>query len=393
MAAPFGTLYGVYREGGREVSKKVIILALALVLAVGLVAAGCGDEEQPDTTTAPTTAPDTTTAPTTAPDTTTAPTTAETINLTFSCHNPPGNAISSALVEYAKYIEENSGGRVKIDVQVGGALYSNQEIFDGLRTGGADAGTYVIDSGDGFYYNTIMSLPFIGYKDTPSAVDIHWTLFQEFPEMAQEFLDLGLAKGTQFMMPPVHVNFHEPNVVVTTPDQLEGMTLLTLESYVAEWFNMLGASTEQPAFPDLFPMIENRATDGYIQHLNFLGGFDLVDDFQSHTIFGDGGVFMGSIGAVWNKDSWESLPDDIKQIAIDGQQVYFDTAYAGSQADYEKAMGQAKAENHTITELTPEQIQVWHDALASVYTDWVKNAPDPAVAQRMLDRLMELTSK
>ena len=152
-----------------------------------------------------------------------------------------------------------------------------------------------------------------------------------------------------------------------------------------------------PVFPlpenmdDLFPMIENRATDGYIQHLNFLGGFDLVGAFQSQTIFGEGGVFMGSIGVIWNKDSWEKLPDDLKQVALDGRQIYFDTAYAGSQLDYEKAMGQATAENHTITVLTPEQIQPWHDALASVYEDWVNNAPDPALAQRMLDRLTELT--
>ncbi|MBN1631332.1 MAG: hypothetical protein JW990_16335 [Thermoleophilia bacterium] len=379
-------------------SKKVVLLALALVLAIGVFAAGCGDTEEPATTTAATTpsettasttGPETTASPTTAPPKTTAP--AETINLTFSCHNPPGNAISGALTDYAAYIEENSGGRVKIDVQVGGALYSNQEIFDGVRTQGADAGTYVIDSGDGFYYNTIMSLPFIGYKDTPHAVEVHWTLYNEFPEMEKEFLDLGLAKGTQFMMPPVHIHWHEPNVVVTSPADLKGKSLLSLESYVADWFRTLGASTEQPAFPDLFPMIENRSADGYIQHLNFLGGFDLVKAFQSHTILGEGGVFMGSLGAIWNKDSWEKLPDDVKQIALDGREIYFNTAYAGSQLDYEKAMDQATAENHTITVLTPEQIQPWHDALTSVYEAWVNNAPDPAVAQRMLDRLTELT--
>ena len=375
-------------------SKKVLLLALALVLAIGVFAVGCGDEEEPVTTTAAqvtTTAAQATTTTAAQATTTTAAPPAETINLTFSCHNPPGNAISGAITEYAKYIEANSGGRVKIDVQVGGALYSNQEIFDGVRTGGADAGTYVIDSGDGFYYNTIMSLPFTTYTDGEQAVEVHWTLWNEFPEMEQEYLDLGMAKGTQFMMPPVHVHWHQPDVVVTTPADLKGKSLITLESYVADWFRILGASTEQPAFPDLFPMVENQATDGYIQHFNFLGGFDMVPAFRSHTVFGGSGVFMGSIGVIWNKGSWEKLPDDLKQIALDGRQLYFATAYAGSKLDYEKAMGVATAENHTITVLTSEQIQPWHDALASVYEDWVNNAPDPALAQRMLDRLAELT--
>ena len=47
--------------------------------------------------------------------------------------------------------------------------------------------------------------------------------------------------------------------------------------------------------------------------------------------------------------------------------------------------------SQTLTELTAEQIAVWRDALASVYTDWVDGAPDPAVAQQMVDRLLELT--
>ena len=107
-------------------SKKVLFLALALalVLAIGMVAVGCGDDEEPAATTAATTpattaatTPSETTAITAAPETTAPPTTsapAETINLTFSCHNPPGNAIASAIEEYGKYIEANSGGRVKV---------------------------------------------------------------------------------------------------------------------------------------------------------------------------------------------------------------------------------------------------------------------------------------
>ena len=38
-----------------------------------------------------------------------------------------------------------------------------------------------------------------------------------------------------------------------------------------------------------------------------------------------------------------------------------------------------------------EQIEPWRTVLASVYSDWVAGAPDPALAQQMLDRLMELT--
>lgn len=372
---------------------KRLLLALAVVLAVSLLAVACGgDEEAVTTTAAP--APDAAAASTTAPETTApAQTTAaaETINLAFSCHLPPQAAYSGGLKAYAAYIEDNSNGRVKIDLHIGGELYSNQEIFDGLRTQGADAGTYIVDSADGFYYNTIFSLPFIRFAGEKHATAAYWTLFDEFPELEQEFLDLGLAKGTHFSLPPVHIHWHQPDLVVTTPADLKGKSLLTLEAYVADWFSVLGASTEQPAMPDLFPMINSKAADGIVQTFGFLGGYDLVKDFQSHTMFGESGVLMVNIGVAWNRDTWESLPDDIKQIAVDGRSVYVETSYGLARKDVEGYIAQAEEANHTMTVLTPEQIQPWRELLQPSYQKWIDGAPDPAVAQRMFDRLMELT--
>lgn len=365
-------------------NKKVLVLVLALVVAVSVLAVACGEEtttsEEPDVTS--------------APDVTMAP--GETLSLTFSDHNPPGNAVAEGLIDYGAYVAGLSDGAVEVDVQVGGALYSNQEIFDGLITGGVDAGSYVPDDGDGLYYNTVCNLPFINYTDDQEAADVFWTLWDEFPELEQEYTDLGLVLTTTYMMPPVQLNFHAADLAVTTPADLQGKTIISLESYLADWLQILGASVEQPAFPDLFPMIESQAADGFAMHFNFLGGFDLIPAFKSHTIFGGGGMNRGQIGVVWNADSFNSLPSAIQATLTDGtgQQHYLDKVIPGSAADYDKAMAAVDADaTQTLTELTTEQIAVWRDALSSVYADWVDGAPDPAVAQQMVDRLLELTGE
>ncbi len=365
-------------EGGSRMNRKILLFALALVVAVSLVAVSCGDEG--------------TTEETTGPEVTLAP--GETLSLTFSDHNPPGNAVAETLVAYGAYIGEQSDGAVEVDVQVGGALFSNQEIFDALVNGGVDAGSYVPDDGDGLYYNTVCNLPFINYADDRDAAEVFWTLWEEFPELEQEYTDLGLVLTTTYMMPPVQFNFNGADVVVTTPADIKGKTMITLESYVAEWLQVLGASAEQPAFPDLFPMIESGAADGFAMHFNFLGGFDLIPAFKSHTIFGGGGVNRGQIGVVWNADSFNKLPTAMQKILTDGtgQAFYLDTVIPGSAADYEKAMTAVAADaSQTLTELTPEQIAVWRDAMSSVYQAWVDGAPDPVLAQKMVDRLLELT--
>lgn len=380
-------------------NKRILVLALALVLALSLIVAACGDDEDVATT-ATTAAQETTTTAaqettTTAAQetTTTAAEPQETIKLTFSDHNPPGNAMAEALVAYANYIQENSGGRVEIDVQLGGALYGNQEIFDGVRTRGADAGTYVIETGDGFYFANVTALPFMNYAGQNAAVDAFWALYDEFPQIADEFAAVGLHYGAHYAMPPVHVHWHDAGVEVASPDQLQGKTLLALESYVAEWFKMLGAATENPTFQDLFSMIDTRAADGYIQHFNFLGGFDLLDDYQSHTLFGESGVLMLNLGIIWNKEAWDSLPADIQQIALDARELYVDTANEISAQDAEVFMTAIEEANHTVTNLTAEQMKPWQDGLASVYSDWVGDSPDPAVGQQMYDRLVELAAQ
>jgi len=371
-------------------NKKVLLLVLALVMATVLFAVACGEEAT--TTTAATTATEDTTATTTAPEVTLAP--GETLSLTFSDHNPAGNAVAETLIAFGAFIQDASGGAIEVDVQVGGALYSNQEIFDGLVQGGVDAGSYVPDDGDGMYYNTVCNLPFINYADDYDAAEVFWTLWDEFPELEQEYTDVGLVLTTTYMMPPVQLNFNAADVVVTTPDDLQGMTLLSLESYLADWLQILGASVEQPAFPDLFPMIESQAADGFAMHFNFLGGFDLIPAFKSHTVFGGGGVNRGQIGVVWNADSFNSLPTAMQTALTDGtaQAYYLSVVVPGSAADYDKAMAAVAADaSQTMTELTADQIAVWRDALSSVYDEWVAGAPDPTVAQQMVDRLLELT--
>ncbi len=279
---------------------------------------------------------------------------------------------------YANYIEEKSGGRVKIDVQRGGALYGNTEIFDGLRTRGADAGTYVIDTGDGFYYANIAALPFMGYpRGQRGAIDAFWALYDEFPQIADEFAAVGLHWGALYAMPPAHIHWHNKDVVVTTPEDLKGKTLLTLEGYVANWFNVLGASTENPTFQDLFSMIDTRVADGFIQHFNFVGGFDLLGDFQSHTLFGDSGVLMSDLGVAWNKESWDSLPADIQQMAIDARGPYLDTMFEITAADAEIFGSIVKEQNHTVTVLTPEQIKPWK-------IGWPLSTPSGSPSPRIL---------
>ncbi len=95
--------------------KKIVFCLLSLIVVSTVIFTAC--------TAAPTTKP--TTAPTSTP--TAAP--PQTFQFTFNDHNPPGMPVNDATVAYVKYIEEKSGGRIKINLVSGGALFSADEAW------------------------------------------------------------------------------------------------------------------------------------------------------------------------------------------------------------------------------------------------------------------------
>lgn len=383
--------------------EKALVLVLALILAVGLFAVACSDGEEatsaamPADTNTVTGASATTMVPgsSVVPESpkTTPGESKETVTLTFSDHNPSGSAAAEALTAYANYIADNSGGRIRVDIKLDGLLYGDSEIFDAVRTGAVDAGHYVIDSGDGFYYALATTLPLLDFSDTKNAVDAYWALYDTFPEIEEEFSSAGLHCGTCSALAPVNFHWRDAGMEVVSPDQLKDTTLLAPESFVADWLSRLEAFAQNPALSEVFSMIDARAADGYVQHGPFLSWYQLGDDFQSHTIFGEKGLLQLSMGIIWNRDTWDGLPADIKQVVLDARHVYVDTFEARSAADNEAFMTQIEEAGHTVVNLTPEQIEVWKAALESVYSDWIANAPDPVVARQVYEQLMETIAR
>ena len=296
---------------------------------------------------------------------------AKVIEITINDHNPPVAPPAKALVGWAEKVNELCGGKVKLTVHGGGTILKGNESFRGVQKGIVDAAHYVLDHRDGFYLNTVMTLPFMGWPGQVETGRIYQELMNKFPEIRGEWK--GVKPYAYCMMPPTHI--HNVKKVVKTPRDIKGMKFHGAEAALIQILSEAGATAVQLDIADMYMSLDRGLIDGVINHFPVLFVFGVLEILEYHTILGDGGINMTPMGIVWNQDSWNKLPPDVQKTIMDAEKYYREPFYAGDLGFQKKTMGDAKSFGHNFTYLTPEEIKVWYDLVKKpIHDKWIEAA-------------------
>jgi len=362
--------------------QNLLLIPLALLLAISLIAIGCPAEE----TTPPTTTPPTTTPPTTTPPTTTPP---AVIELTFNDHNPPPTGPAQAYDYWAQKVEEESGGRLKITVIHGGALFTGDEVFSAVQNGACAGGHYIVDREDGFLLNLIMTLPFMGWPEQHVEAS-YQTLLDEFPEMAAEWG--GVTVMTYMMMPPTHIHTVDIGKVIKTPADIRGVKIFCAEAIGAEIMAGVGATAVELGIMDMTPSVQTGVVQGVINHFPVLNVFGTLELLPYHTVFGDGGINITPMFDIMNTDVLNGLPPDLKDLMVNSGHYWFDKFNELDARDIAGSQAFCEENNHTFTYLTPAEIQVWYDMVkGTMHDSWIAECEAAGLpGQAVYDRALEL---
>jgi TRAP-type C4-dicarboxylate transport system substrate-binding protein len=366
--------------------RKIFLVLMVIMLAGIMFIIACSEPAASPTPT-PSPAPTLTPSPEPTPAPTPSPSPVETIELKHASAFPPPSPLSQITQQWADKIYEESDGKLKITCYFGASLVGSEEMYRAVESGITDMGHYTLGTDPGLTpLNMVILLPFLGIPSQAAGGPIHEELFDKFPELHDEFE--GMKIVVTCAAPPETMHFTKKEVRV--PEDLRGMKIVATGKWWSEVLKEVGAAVVNIPAQDMYVSFERGLVEGHI--FNFIGArsLKLLELYNYHTIFGEGGCFMTTMQFMMNLDRWNSLPPDLQEIMLDTGQLFRDALVESNKGDMQTGIEEAKAMGDTFSYLTPEEIEVWEDLAIPIHEMWITENEGVGPARAIYEEIVRL---
>ena len=195
---------------------------------------------------------------------------AEPIKLIFATWEQPSTYIGQVYQAMADRIEENSGGRVIMDMYFSGSLLEYADVFAGCSSGRADIVTCVSNMAP-FELNNIFHQTYIGIPDQLPTTKAYKELLATFPELQEEMESYNVRWLSIRALPPNQL--HLTKKPVRVPSDLKGLTIMAGGDNIVDLVE--GAASINAAPADMYLNLERGLADGQLIHWNAIVTFGL----------------------------------------------------------------------------------------------------------------------
>jgi TRAP-type C4-dicarboxylate transport system substrate-binding protein len=208
---------------------------------------------------------------------------------------------------WAKRIEEQTNGRVKVTFYPGGALGKTPDHYDLAEKGIADIIYNLHDYTPGrFPLTSVYELPFMIPSATQTSRAL-WKTYEKFPEFQKEYKKVKVL--ALFCHPGGH--FGTVKKPIRTLDDFKGMKFRTASASVTKALQMFGATPVTMPVTEAYTALERGVVDGTVLPWEGFFIFKVAELLKYAT---EADFYTMTMMVVMNKKTWKKLPDDIKKI-------------------------------------------------------------------------------
>jgi TRAP-type transport system periplasmic protein len=228
------------------------------------------------------------------------------LKLTYANFPPSATFPCVQMERWAKEVEKRTNGEVKVQTFPGGTLLAAKNIFDGVISGSADIGNFAMSYQPGrFPVSEAVDLP-LGFKSSRVASLVLYDLIEKYkPKEFEKVKILAL-----FTCPPADFMTSRP---VKSLKDLKGMEL-RVSGTGAEIIKTLGAIPVAMPQSETPEAIQKGVVKGMVSSMEILKDFNFAAYCPYAT---DTNLFVVSFAVVMNKDKWNALPPNVKQVLDD----------------------------------------------------------------------------
>ena len=300
------------------------------------------------------------------------------------------NVPKNILDRWADSVEEASGGRIEVQrfpaMQLGG---TPPELYDQAVDGVADVIWTVAGYTPGrFPRAEVFELPFLS-PDAEATSRAYWRMAEE-SMLDEDFADVKVL-GTWVHGPGV---IHADTPVQSVSD-MGGLKLRAPTRIVNMLLGELGATAIGMPVPAIPEALSKGVIDGAVIPWEVTGALKVPELVQNHTEFAGDALYTTAFVFAMNKDRYEALPDDLRQVIDDNSGLEF-SGFAGGQMqdDDGPAREAAVAAGNAIVTLGEDQLAEWRAAGQAVTDAWVAEMDEKGLdGAAMLERARALIAE
>lgn len=230
--------------------------------------------------------------------------------LRYAIQNPESHVSGQAALEFARVLEEETGGDVKVELYAGGQLGKVKEVTQNLQLGAIDMTIvrpgYLADLGAPEF--NALSLPYIFSSDDHQDA----VLFGPVGQRILDTLDPIKLKGIGFYRDlPRH--FFSTDTAINSIEDMDGLKLRVQTSELAaDTVSAVGAAPTPMAFSELYGALQSGVVDGGDQPIT---GFyaQRYQEVAKHIIMD--GHDASPMVILMSKRTWDDLSED-QQAAV-----------------------------------------------------------------------------
>lgn len=300
------------------------------------------------------------------------------------------NVPAHILDPWADTIEEQSGGRLRIERYAGMSLGGTPpQLYDQAVDGTVDIVWTLPGNTPGRFPATeLFELPFM-MTNAEATSRAYWDMFDK--HMRDDFSETHIL-GTWVHGPGI---MHTREPVAELAD-LQGMTIRAPTRIINALLGELGATPVGMPIPQVPENLSRGVIDGAVVPWEVTAALRVPELVGNHTEFGgDYAFYTTTFVLAMNKDAYEGLPEDLREI-IDANSGQEFSAFAGrTQQEYDAPGRQMAVENgNNIIELSDEDTALWREAAQPVIDNWIAEMDGRGLdGQALVDEARELIAR
>jgi TRAP-type transport system periplasmic protein len=295
--------------------------------------------------------------------------------LKFGLNGPEGHPAVAGMNEFAKQVAAKSGGKIKVNLFLGGTLGNDQAVTSSVQGGTVEMS--VMNTGilaSLAKELAVFDFPFLFANEKESDAVVDGPVGKKLHKLLEEKGVVGLAYW--------ELGYREitnSKRAINKVEDLEGLKLRVIPNPInVDWTKALGINPTPMPFPEVYGGLESKAIDGQENPISVIAA-NKFWEVQKFAVLSNHQYNPQSV--IFSKKVWDTLSAAEKKIIEDAAQDAAKVQRAASRAALAANLDLLKKNGMTVTEFPAAEVAKLREKMKPVIAKYSASVGEAVVTE------------